>query len=428
MISTGLLIFVWPQTQEKLTRKYPAQAPKSVDLATEGEILDSELYLHATRPQNEVEDEKARLSKILSKSVTKKPTVNFETWSENWDSTLALKKYQPFLSPPNEKFVFHNKMPKCGSTTMSKILKLLAKQNKFQFYTFHETVAGSTSNHSQVLKNLDELVDETRMYKYNATFKSMIQNSEDRRKIRYLEQRKDTNGYVFLLNHHTFMDFRVLGREQPTMINVVRNPVDMFASSYSFCRHGWGNKPEYRGGPCQKMEPKDLEKSVDECIYEGDDLIGKGKVADDSNSTTNQILPKPKCQDLSKFQYIFWLCGTDKICNYNHFDTQATQLAHSYTKHKILNEYFVVGILEELDKTLKLLEIVLPRYFSRAVKIYQEEEGVAKTVNKTKTLDRSYVSEEARTFLEHKYFKYEMDLYQFVKFKLYKQFEVFGVQ
>jgi len=33
--------------------------------------------------------------------------------------------------PPNKKFVFHNKIPKAGSTTMKWLLVALSKRNKF---------------------------------------------------------------------------------------------------------------------------------------------------------------------------------------------------------------------------------------------------------------------------------------------------------
>ena len=39
---------------------------------------------------------------------------------------------QPVL--PNPNLIFHNKLPKCGSTTMHNMLQLLSKWNNFDYY------------------------------------------------------------------------------------------------------------------------------------------------------------------------------------------------------------------------------------------------------------------------------------------------------
>ena len=45
-----------------------------------------------------------------------------------------------------------------------------------------------------------------------------------------------------LLKHHFYFDFRNHGLRQPTMINVIRDPVDWFVSQYYFRRFGWNRK------------------------------------------------------------------------------------------------------------------------------------------------------------------------------------------
>ena len=39
-----------------------------------------------------------------------------------------------FAPVPNTKFVFHNKLPKCGSTTMHNIVGLLSRKNNFTYW------------------------------------------------------------------------------------------------------------------------------------------------------------------------------------------------------------------------------------------------------------------------------------------------------
>lgn len=42
-----------------------------------------------------------------------------------------------------------------------------------------------------------------------------------------------------MLKHHYVFDFTPHGMRMPTMINVIRDPVDWFVSQYYFRRNGW---------------------------------------------------------------------------------------------------------------------------------------------------------------------------------------------
>ena len=58
--------------------------------------------------------------------------------------------------------------------------------------------------------------------------------------FKFLREEK-TEPYM-LLKHHFYFDFRKHGLRQPTMINVIRDPVDWFVSQYYFRRYGWNRK------------------------------------------------------------------------------------------------------------------------------------------------------------------------------------------
>ena len=51
--------------------------------------------------------------------------------------------------------------------------------------------------------------------------------------------RKEKKEPFLMLKHHFYFDFRRHGLRQPTMINVIRDPVDWFVSQYYFRRFGW---------------------------------------------------------------------------------------------------------------------------------------------------------------------------------------------
>ena len=61
---------------------------------------------------------------------------NYSTKTWEWSSHNQYNFSDVELLPgelPNPKFIFHNKLPKCGSTVMNDIVKLLAKQNGFTY-------------------------------------------------------------------------------------------------------------------------------------------------------------------------------------------------------------------------------------------------------------------------------------------------------
>ena len=59
-----------------------------------------------------------------------------------------------------------------------------------------------------------------------------------------------------LLKHHLPMDFEKYGVQQPTYINVIRDPSDWFQSHYYFERFGWTRKEDDRGSFIGSEEDK----------------------------------------------------------------------------------------------------------------------------------------------------------------------------
>ena len=50
------------------------------------------------------------------------------------------RKHQPVTHLPNSRFIFHNKIPKSGSTTLANIVHTLEKRNQFKLRHFHPCV------------------------------------------------------------------------------------------------------------------------------------------------------------------------------------------------------------------------------------------------------------------------------------------------
>ena len=54
--------------------------------------------------------------------------------------------------------------------------------------------------------------------------------------------------------------------------------------------------------------------------------------------------------------------------------------AYEYAKNLVLNEFFVIGVLERLEDTLALFENLMPKVYEGASDVYRESERVAKAM------------------------------------------------
>ena len=60
---------------------------------------------------------------------------SYSTPTTEWspEKHHRFKGYKMLASAPNRKFIFHNKLPKCGSTTMNDLVQALAIRNGFNY-------------------------------------------------------------------------------------------------------------------------------------------------------------------------------------------------------------------------------------------------------------------------------------------------------
>jgi len=213
------------------------------------------------------------------------------------------------ITPTNVNFIFHNKLPKSGSTTFNYLLLILSKKNNFKF---EKITSGSLAS------SIQENAPTIEFVKHN--FKPPY----------------------FLLKHQFFVDF---SKEdiRPTYINIIREPLDWITSRFYFNRYGWKRDPGCRGEGCS-MSKEEHAMSLDECV----------------------LKRKPLCT--SSTTYFSYLCGPSSECN----DVQKDHV-YEVTRKRLLKDYFFVGILEHFEETLQALEILLPQYFKGAVDVWKSE-------------------------------------------------------
>lgn len=287
---------------------------------------------------------------------TSEPSLTSDRFDWNYDeeSDELLNDVELDHSIPNANFIFHNKLPKSGSTTMHDILRELSTKNLFYY------------------KKMDSA---------NMNF------DDDNSLVDYIQE--NMKKPFFYMQHHFFTNFTKYGIDQPTMINVIREPIDWFSSHYHFKLYGWSRKPGQRGDQ--------NEMTLEECV--------------NSNA--------PTCTR-NHWRYIEFFCGNGPECQTPTTAKSAEDEAAAKSrmveaaKRRMLNDYFVIGVLEQFEDSLRVLEKLLPRYYRGALDVYQSK-NIQTTRNQTKSLNKRVLPDGATYKLRTTTLKHEVDLYHFAR-------------
>jgi len=244
--------------------------------------------------------------------------------------------------------IIYNRIPKTGSTSFMSVLYKLHHQNKFAL-TF---VKVSTSN------NRFTFIDQ---YKF---------------------ARNITRWYSFkpalFHGHFPYMNFGQLGMKPPIFINMIREPLERLVSHYYFVRYGDTYLPN------KVLQHQGDSTTFDECVKQ----------------KSSQCSPKKMWLQIPNF------CGSDVEC-WEPGNKQALRRA----KANVINNYFLVGTTDNMEKFIELLEYTLPSIFKDSTKLYSAEGGVH--IRKTK-VKKPLLPETIQHFENDPVWKMENDFYVFV--------------
>jgi len=287
--------------------------------------------------------------------------------------THAEKQVSEFLPRPDlnvttdrtsPRILVYNRVPKCGSQTLSMLINQLSRRNGFlskAVFQVGETPERSPSEQRAFMAELEG----------------------------YAKDQK-----VLFTRHQYFINFDTIGwKDQPLYMNLIRDPVDRFVSFYYFSRYG--NKRAQDAGRSKQQVPNDLvNESIDDCI---------------TRRRRECIEPI--------WHTVPYICGNDKICMKRH------EASVQQAKQNIDSKYIVVGILEQLNATLKVLEAILPDFFAGAVAQLDAIRNDTYTVNKKKLSDaaREYLQQDTSLSLEY-------DLYNHAKTRLFEQMRRLNIE
>ncbi|XP_028518842.1 uronyl 2-sulfotransferase isoform X3 [Exaiptasia diaphana] len=187
--------------------------------------------------------------------------------------------------------------------------------------------------------------------------------------------------------HFHFVDFSKYGSTTPIYINLIRDPIDRFVSAYYFTRFGDGRNRTwgFKGTKSDKF------RTLDECVL--------------SNYS--------ECTNSNKLLYtIPYFCGQTRGCRGSSY----TSLRRAI--NNVVNNYLAVGVLEDVNSFIKVLERLLPAFFKEA---YMEAVKIGNSSQRMSTITKNKrsLSAKARSVLRRR-LHLEYRFYNFVKEKFGK--------
>ncbi|XP_050445621.1 heparan sulfate 2-O-sulfotransferase pipe isoform X2 [Cataglyphis hispanica] len=267
--------------------------------------------------------------------------------------------------------LFFNRVPKVGSQTFMELLRRLSIRNAFSF------------NRDRVQR-----VETIRLAPI-----------EQLHLARMVSSYSEPSVYV---KHVCFTNFTEFHLPEPIYINVVRDPVERVISWYYYVRAPWYYVERKQIFPDLPLpDPNWLKKDFESCVLKGDRECRylEGEVHEGIGDHRRQTL---------------FFCGHSEKCT--PFNTVG---ALERAKLAVEKHYAVVGVLEDMNMTLTVLENYIPRFFQGATNVYYDQ------INSFTRINRNFfkppVSEEVKNLVRNNFTR-EVEFYQFCKQRLYRQY------
>ncbi|XP_071829605.1 heparan sulfate 2-O-sulfotransferase 1-like [Apostichopus japonicus] len=204
---------------------------------------------------------------------------------------------------------------------------------------------------------------------------------------------EDHSAATFVYSHLHYVDFNSTERNV-VYISIVRDPIERLVSLYYYKRYGDSTEP---GLFREKMDRLNLSRDTfDECVKRNGDCIN------------SNLLEKT----ISHF------CGID-----SEKSSATGKYCATEAKRNVRNKYLVVGVMEDYDGFIKVLERLLPDVFQGATDFYntfktQHYFQIMKTKNKTGPSERVARELRKRMAKEYEFYEYVKREFELLKNKL----------
>lgn len=253
--------------------------------------------------------------------------------------------------------VIYNRVPKTGSTSFMGVAYDLCSRNRFNVL------------HINTTKNIHvmSLSDQAR-FVYNASLWSAKKPA-------------------LYHGHIAFLDFSRFGMSQkPIFINLIRKPLDRLVSYYYFLRYGDDFRPYLvRRRQGDKM-------TFDECVEQ----------------------QEQDCASEHMWMQVPFFCGHMADCW-----IPGNEWALQQAKHNLVQHYLLVGVTEELQDFVTLLESALPRFFQGASELFStgKKSHLRKTTNKIEPSPEtvSKIQQSPIWKMENEFYEFALEHFHFIK-------------
>lgn len=258
--------------------------------------------------------------------------------------------------------VIYNRVPKTGSTSFVNLTYDLCRKN-----AFHVLHINITAN-----MHVFSLPNQIRFVRNVTAWEAMKP--------------------AFYHGHLAYLDFSKMGvpAAKPLYINLVRKPLDRLVSYYYFLRYGDDYRPHlvrHRAGDTM---------TFDECVAK----------------------QKQDCDPNNMWLQIPFFCGHAAEC-WKPGSAWALQEA----KRNLVNEYFLVGVTEEMTEFVELLEMALPRLFRGASDHFAKsnKSHLRKTKSKVEPLPETVakIQQSLVWQMENELYQYALEQFHFAQMKLH---------
>ncbi|XP_044267119.1 heparin sulfate O-sulfotransferase-like [Tribolium madens] len=252
--------------------------------------------------------------------------------------------------------VVYNRVPKTGSTSFIGVAYDLCKKNKF--HVLHVNI--TANNHVLSLNNQHDFV-------HNVTNWNVMKPG-------------------IYHGHFAFIDFTKFGGPKPLFINILRKPLERFISYYYFVRYG----DNYRPYLVRRKHGNTM--SFDECVEKN----------------------LPDCDPTHMWLQIPFLCGHAANCW-----KPGNKWALSEAKKNLVNNYLLVGVTDEINDFVAILEQTLPRIFKGAFNHYltSNKSHLRQTVQKDAPSPNTIkkIQESTVWQMENELYEFALDQFHFIK-------------
>uniref|UniRef100_A0A8D9B2P0 Heparan sulfate 2-O-sulfotransferase pipe n=1 Tax=Cacopsylla melanoneura TaxID=428564 RepID=A0A8D9B2P0_9HEMI len=330
--------------------------------------------LHEQLKQMEVKLDPASSSSAGSSSGSNSDMLNREDTSISLINEIQEEHLDPLslnnTARSRHEVLFFNRVPKVGSQTFMELMRHLSVRNGFGFHRDH-------------IQRVETI---------------RLPRPEQKQLAEMISSYSTPSVYI---KHICFINFTEFHMPEPIYVNLVRDPVERVISWYYYVRAPWYYVERKQAFPDLPLpDPAWLKKDFESCVLRGD------RECSYLSGETREGIGDHRRQSL-------FFCGHDESCL--PFNTVG---ALEKAKMAVEKHYAVVGVLEDLNTTMTVMENYIPRFFAHASQIYHEDMVQYRKINHN--IFKPPVREEIKQIVRQNFTR-EIEFYQFCRQRLHRQ-------